>query len=195
MPLLTSTDAAVRSRVKFRVPAADANIDWAGVTSYTYDNDVRLLTTPFTESAVTATNAYDQRNRLFSTVNTAGGGTVGYGYNLGGTRSGSSINFCLRQMIRFRARARNNDANPVVGTLGRPSVAPRYATGAVSTVKVSDWNRSRSDRLVGVAANTAISREPLSGGRSALGHRDQRSCVRRRRHPLRSRPCLVTDLE
>ncbi|MDP4333131.1 RHS repeat-associated core domain-containing protein [Curtobacterium sp. A7_M15] len=75
-----------------------------GVTSYTYDNDDRLLTTTFADSALTVTNTYDgngnqltqqsatgtitstfdQRNRLISTVNTAGGGTVSYGYDLAG---------------------------------------------------------------------------------------------------------------
>ncbi|WP_146244766.1 RHS repeat domain-containing protein [Curtobacterium sp. MCPF17_051] len=75
-----------------------------GVTTYTYDNDDRLLTTEFddgtatvtntydgngnrlTESSATGTvtNTYDQRNRLTSTVNTAGGGTVSYGYDLAG---------------------------------------------------------------------------------------------------------------
>jgi RHS repeat-associated protein len=75
-----------------------------GATSYTYDNDDRLLTTTFADSALTVTNTYDgngnqltqqsatgtitntfdQRNRLISTVNTAGGGTVSYGYDLAG---------------------------------------------------------------------------------------------------------------
>ncbi len=75
-----------------------------GVTTYTYDNDDRLLTTAFDDGTATVTNTYDgngnqlteqsatgtitntydQRNRLISTGNTAGGGTVSYGYDLAG---------------------------------------------------------------------------------------------------------------
>jgi|GEM_PF-1217384 len=75
-----------------------------GVTTYTYDNDDRLLTTAFDDGTPTVTNAYDgngnllteqsasgtitngydQRNRLTSTVNTAGGGQIAYGYDLAG---------------------------------------------------------------------------------------------------------------
>ncbi|WP_139166341.1 RHS repeat domain-containing protein [Curtobacterium sp. UNCCL20] len=75
-----------------------------GVTSYTYDNDDRMLTTVFSDGTPTVTNtydgngnqlteqsatgtvtnSYDQRNRLISTVNTAGGGTVSYSYDLAG---------------------------------------------------------------------------------------------------------------
>ncbi|MEV7934054.1 RHS repeat-associated core domain-containing protein [Curtobacterium sp. NPDC089185] len=78
-----------------------------GVTTYTYDNDDRMLTTAFddgtptvtntydgngnllTEQSATGTitNTYDQRNRLTSTVNTAGGGQVSYGYDLAGNTS------------------------------------------------------------------------------------------------------------
>ncbi|MFJ7288475.1 RHS repeat-associated core domain-containing protein [Curtobacterium sp. NPDC098951] len=66
--------------------------------------DDRLLTTTFADSALTVTNTYDgngnqltqqsatgtitnifhQRNRLVSTVDTAGGGAVSYGYDLAG---------------------------------------------------------------------------------------------------------------
>ncbi|MCU1529070.1 MAG: hypothetical protein JWP75_2833 [Frondihabitans sp.] len=76
--------------------------DGAGrTTTYTYDNDDRLLTTAFSDSTGTVTNTYDnaghlltqasspgtitntydQLGRLTSTVNTAGGGTVSYGYD------------------------------------------------------------------------------------------------------------------
>lgn len=75
-----------------------------GVTTYTYDNDDRLLTTEFDDGTATVTNTYDgngnrltetsatgiitstydQRNRLTSTVNTAGGSAVSYGYDLAG---------------------------------------------------------------------------------------------------------------
>jgi RHS repeat-associated protein len=76
-----------------------------GVTTYTYDNDDRLLTTAFDDGTATVTNTYDgngnrltessatgtitstydQRNRLIATVSTAGGGVVvSYGYDLAG---------------------------------------------------------------------------------------------------------------
>lgn len=76
--------------------------DGAGnTTTYTYDNDDRVLTTAFSDSTGTVTdtydasghllteasapgtvtNTYDQLGRLTSTVNTAGGGTIGYGYD------------------------------------------------------------------------------------------------------------------
>lgn len=71
-------------------------------TTYTYDNDDRLLTTAFSDGTMTVTNVYDsvgdltsqasapgtitnvydQLGRLTSTVNTAGGDTEKYGYDL-----------------------------------------------------------------------------------------------------------------
>ncbi|MFE4469061.1 RHS repeat-associated core domain-containing protein [Leifsonia sp. NPDC056824] len=71
-------------------------------TTYTYDNDDRLLTTAFSDGTTTVTNVYDsvgdrtsqvsasgtitnvfdQLGRLTSTVNTAGGDTEKYGYDL-----------------------------------------------------------------------------------------------------------------
>ncbi|ROQ30999.1 RHS repeat-associated protein [Frondihabitans sp. PhB188] len=76
--------------------------DGAGnTTSYTYDNNDRLLTTSFSDSTPTVTDTYDagghllteasgpgtvtstydQLGRLTSTVNTAGGGTISYGFD------------------------------------------------------------------------------------------------------------------
>lgn len=71
-------------------------------TTYTYDNDDRLLTTAFSDGTTTVTNVYDnvgnrtsqvsasgtisnvydQLGRLTSTVNTAGGDREQYGYDL-----------------------------------------------------------------------------------------------------------------
>lgn len=73
-------------------------------TTFTYDNDDRLLTTSFSDGTATVTktydgngnltkevsaggtitNVYDQQNRMTSTTNTAGGGTITYGYDLAG---------------------------------------------------------------------------------------------------------------
>lgn len=73
-------------------------------TSFTYDNNDRLLSTAFSDGTTTVTNTYDgngnntsqvsatgtvtntydQQNRFTSTLNTAGGGQVSYGYDLAG---------------------------------------------------------------------------------------------------------------
>lgn len=76
--------------------------DGAGnTTSYTYDNNDRILATSFSDSTPTVTdtydagghllteasgpgtvtNTYDQLGRLTSTVNTVGGGTISYGFD------------------------------------------------------------------------------------------------------------------
>ncbi|MEK6310899.1 MAG: RHS repeat-associated core domain-containing protein [Curtobacterium sp.] len=139
-----------------------------GVTTYTYDNDDRLLTTAFDDGTATVTNTYDgngnllteqsatgtitntydQRNRLTSTVNTAGGGTVTYGYDLGGnTRTVTDQHGTVTH---------DYDSANVLTATTYPT-----ANGATAkqVYKVDDHGR-RTDTWLGAPANATPDAEP-----------------------------------
>ncbi|MDR6573328.1 RHS repeat-associated protein [Curtobacterium sp. 320] len=141
-----------------------------GVTSYTYDNDDRLLTTTFADSALTVTNTYDgngnqltqqsatgtvtntfdQRNRLISTVNTAGGGTVSYGYDLAGNT--------VRVTDQHGTVTHDYDAANVL-------TATTYPTGDGGTAKqlyTNDDHGRRTDVWLNATANADPTKDPTS---------------------------------
>ncbi len=141
-----------------------------GVTSYTYDNDDRLLSTTFADSALTVTNTYDgngnqltqqsatgtvtntfdQRNRLISTVNTAGGGTVSYEYDLAGNTHAVTD--------QHGTVTHDYDAANVL-------TATTYPTGDGGTAKqlyTNDDHGRRTDVWLNATANADLTKDPTS---------------------------------
>ncbi|MFJ2978865.1 beta strand repeat-containing protein [Curtobacterium sp. NPDC087082] len=140
-----------------------------GVTSYTYDNDDRLLTTTFADSALTVTNTYDgngnqltqqsatgtvtntfdQRNRLISTVNTAGGGTVSYGYDLAGNT--------VRVTDQHGDVTHNYDPSNVLTATTYPTDA-----GTAKQIYLTDDHGRRTDTWLGASSAATPGVKPAS---------------------------------
>jgi RHS repeat-associated protein len=141
-----------------------------GVTTYTYDNDDRLLTTAFDDGTATVTNTYDgngnqlteqsatgtitntydQRNRLTSTVNTAGGGTVSYGYDLAGnTHTVTDGHGTVTHDYDV--------ANVLTGT-----TYPTANGGTAKQVYKNDDHGRRTDAWLGAVENTDPTKDPTS---------------------------------
>ncbi|TCL79660.1 RHS repeat-associated protein [Curtobacterium sp. PhB128] len=141
-----------------------------GVTTYTYDNDDRLLTTAFDDGTATVTNTYDgngnqlteqsatgtitntydQRNRLTSTVNTAGGGTVSYGYDLAGNTAKVTD-----------AHGTVTHDYDVANVLTRTTY-PTANGGTAKQVYKNDDHGRRTDTWLGAVENTDPTKDPTS---------------------------------
>ncbi|MBF4606585.1 RHS repeat-associated core domain-containing protein [Curtobacterium sp. VKM Ac-1393] len=141
-----------------------------GVTTYTYDNDDRLLTTAFDDGTATVTNTYDgngnqvseqsatgtitntydQRNRLTSTVNTAGGGTVSYGYDLAGNTA----------KVTDDHGTVTHDYD-VANVLTRTTY-PTANGGTAKQVYKNDDHGRRTDAWLGAVENTDPTKDPTS---------------------------------
>ncbi|UXN20759.1 hypothetical protein N8D77_11365 [Curtobacterium flaccumfaciens] len=141
-----------------------------GVTTYTYDNDDRLLTTAFDDGTATVTNTYDgngnqlteqsatgtitntydQRNRLTSTVNTAGGGTVSYGYDLAGNT----------HTVTDGHGTVTHDYD-VANVLTRTTY-PTANGGTAKQVYKNDDHGRRTDTWLGAVENTDPTQDPTS---------------------------------
>ncbi|MCS6554580.1 RHS repeat-associated core domain-containing protein [Curtobacterium flaccumfaciens] len=141
-----------------------------GVTTYTYDNDDRLLTTAFDDGTATVTNTYDgngnqlseqsatgtitntydQRNRLTSTVNTAGGGTVSYGYDLAGNTAKVTD-----------AHGTVTHDYDVANVLTRTTY-PTANGGTAKQVYKNDDHGRRTDAWLGAVENTDPTQDPTS---------------------------------
>ncbi|MCS6580143.1 RHS repeat-associated core domain-containing protein [Curtobacterium citreum] len=141
-----------------------------GVTTYTYDNDDRLLTTAFDDGTATVTNTYDgngnqlteqsatgtitntydQRNRLTSTVNTAGGGTVSYGYDLAGNT----------HTVTDGHGTVTHDYD-VANVLTRTTY-PIANGGTAKQVYKNDDHGRRTDAWLGAVENTDPTQDPTS---------------------------------
>ena len=141
-----------------------------GVTTYTYDNDDRLLTTSFDDGTATVTNTYDgngnqlteqsatgtitntydQRNRLTSTVNTAGGGTVSYGYDLAGNTAKVTD-----------AHGTVTHDYDVANVLTRTTY-PTANGGTAKQVYKNDDHGRRTDAWLGAVENTDPTQDPTS---------------------------------
>ena len=141
-----------------------------GVTTYTYDNDDRLLTTAFDDGTATVTNTYDgngnqlseqsatgtitntydQRNRLTSTVNTAGGGTVSYGYDLAGNTAKVTD-----------AHGTVTHDYDVANVLTRTTY-PTADGGTAKQVYKNDDHGRRTDAWLGAVENTDPTQDPTS---------------------------------
>ncbi|WP_140448642.1 RHS repeat-associated core domain-containing protein [Curtobacterium flaccumfaciens] len=141
-----------------------------GVTTYTYDNDDRLLTTSFDDGTATVTNTYDgngnqlseqsatgtitntydQRNRLTSTVNTAGGGTVSYGYDLAGNTAKVTD-----------AHGTVTHDYDVANVLTRTTY-PTANGGTAKQVYKNDDHGRRTDAWLGAVENTDPTKDPTS---------------------------------
>lgn len=141
-----------------------------GVTTYTYDNDDRLLTTAFDDGTATVTNTYDgngnqltgqsatgtitntydQRNRLTSTVNTAGGGQVTYGYDLAGNTA----------KVTDGHGTVTHDYD-VANVLTRTTY-PTANGGTAKQVYKNDDHGRRTDTWLGAVENTDPTKDPTS---------------------------------
>lgn len=141
-----------------------------GVTTYTYDNDDRLLTTAFDDGTATVTNTYDgngnqlteqsatgtitntydQRNRLTSTVNTAGGGQVSYGYDLAGNTAKATD-----------AHGTVTHDYDVANVLTRTTY-PTANGGTAKQVYKNDDHGRRTDTWLGAVENTDPTKHPTS---------------------------------
>lgn len=141
-----------------------------GVTTYTYDNDDRLLTTAFDDGTATVTNTYDgngnqlteqsatgtitntydQRNRLTSTVNTAGGGQVSYGYDLAGNTAKVTD-----------AHGTVTHDYDVANVLTRTTY-PTANGGTAKQVYKNDDHGRRTDTWLGAVENTDPTKDPTS---------------------------------
>ncbi len=141
-----------------------------GVTTYTYDNDDRLLTTAFDDGTATVTNTYDgngnqlteqsatgtitntydQRNRLTSTVNTAGGGTVSYGFDLAGNT----------HTVTDGHGTVTHDYD-VANVLTRTTY-PTANGGTAKQVYKNDDHGRRTDTWLGAVENTDPTQDPTS---------------------------------
>lgn len=141
-----------------------------GVTTYTYDNDDRLLTTSFDDGTATVTNTYDgngnqlteqsatgtitntydQRNRITSTVNTAGGGTVSYGYDLAGNT----------HTVTDGHGTVTHDYD-VANVLTRTTY-PTANGGTAKQVYKNDDHGRRTDTWLGAVENTDPTQDPTS---------------------------------
>ncbi len=141
-----------------------------GVTTYTYDNDDRLLTTAFDDGTATVTNtydgngnqlteqsatgtitnSYDQRNRLTSTVNTAGGGQVSYGYDLAGNTAKVTD-----------AHGTVTHDYDVANVLTRTTY-PTANGGTAKQVYKNDDHGRRTDTWLGAVENTDPTKDPTS---------------------------------
>jgi len=141
-----------------------------GVTTYTYDNDDRLLTTAFDDGTATVTNTYDgngnqlteqsatgtitntydQRNRLTSTANTAGGGTVSYGYDLAGNTA---------KVIDAHGTVTHD--YDVANVLTRTTY-PTANGGTAKQVYKNDDHGRRTDTWLAAVENTDPTKDPTS---------------------------------
>jgi len=141
-----------------------------GVTTYTYDNDDRLLTTAFDDGTATVTNTYDgngnqlteqsatgtitntydQRNRLTSTANTAGGGTVSYGYDLAGNTA---------KVIDAHGTVTHD--YDVANVLTRTTY-PTANGGTAKQVYKNDDHGRRTDTWLGAVENSDPTKDPTS---------------------------------
>lgn len=142
------------------------------MTTYTYDDDDRLLTTSFDDGTPTVTNTYDgdgnllteqsasgtitntydQRNRLTSTVNNAGGGTVAYSYDLAGnthtvTDSSGTVSH------------EYDAANELTGT-----TYPTSGGGTAKQVYANDDHGRRTDTWFGAPSTAAAGTAPSTWG-------------------------------
>ncbi|WP_123655001.1 RHS repeat-associated core domain-containing protein [Curtobacterium sp. ZW137] len=140
-----------------------------GVTTYTYDNDDRLLTTAFddgtatvtntydadgnqltqTSATGTVTNTYDQRNRLTSTVNTAGGGTVSYGYDLAGNT--------VQVTDQTGTVTHEYDPTEVLTATTYPT-----GSGTAKQIYLTDKQGRRTDTWLGAASTATAGVEPAT---------------------------------
>jgi RHS repeat-associated protein len=140
-----------------------------GVTTYTYDNDDRLLTTAFSDGTPTVTNTYDgngnqlsqssasgtitntydQRNRLTSTVNTAGGGTVSYGYDLAGNT--------VQVTDQTGTVTHEYDPSEVLTATTYPT-----GSGTAKQIYLTDKQGRRTDTWFGAASAATAGVEPAS---------------------------------
>jgi RHS repeat-associated protein len=140
-----------------------------GVTTYTYDNDDRLLTTAFSDGTPTVTNAYDangneltqasatgtitntydQRNRLTSTGNTAGGGTVSYGYDLAGNT--------VQVTDQTGTVTHEYDPSEVLAATTYPT-----SSGTAKQIYLTDKQGRRTDTWLGASSTATAGVEPAS---------------------------------
>ncbi|WP_375387335.1 RHS repeat-associated core domain-containing protein [uncultured Amnibacterium sp.] len=139
--------------------------DGAGRTSsYTYDDDDRLLTTAFSDSTATVTstydnagnltkqvsgggtvrNTYDAFNRLLSTSNTAGGGTISYTYDKAGNRASMSTSKGTTNYVY-------DDSNVVTALNYPANTNPTQRPVTFST----DSNGRRTDEWLGTSSSWA----------------------------------------
>ncbi|MFL0358536.1 beta strand repeat-containing protein [Curtobacterium flaccumfaciens] len=140
-----------------------------GVTTYTYDNDDRLLTTAFDDGTATVTNTYDadgnqltqtsatgtitnmydQRNRLTSTSNTAGGGTVSYTYDLAGNT--------VTVTDQTGSVAHEYDPSEVLTATTYPT-----GSGTAKQIYLTDKQGRRTDTWLGASSTATAGVEPAS---------------------------------
>ncbi|WNY35396.1 hypothetical protein Q9Q99_13030 [Curtobacterium flaccumfaciens] len=96
------------------------------------------------------TNTYDQRNRLTSTVNTAGGGTVSYGYDLAGNT--------VKVTDAHGTVTHDYD---VANVLTRTTY-PTANGGTAKQVYKNDDHGRRTDAWLGAVENTDPTQDPTS---------------------------------
>jgi RHS repeat-associated protein len=138
-------------------------------TTFTYDNDDRLLTTSFSDGTTTVTkaydgngnltneasasgtvtNVYDQENHLTSTANTAGGGTVTYGYDLAGNISKVADGQGTVQHDYDQANVLTSTTYPT-------------SSGTAKQLYTNDDKGRRTDTWLNAVANSDATKDPTS---------------------------------